>query len=83
MARFVSSRNTISAKALKRKPIGTLVIRRSIWENVNFTRVEGGWLRSRVDVTSEDATIVSSNDVANECNKVIGCRESWARVYQS
>ena len=83
MTRFVSSRNTISAKALKRRSLGSVAIIRSGYEDINFTRVEGGWLRSRVDVTSEDATIVSSNDVANECNKVIGCRESWAKVYQS
>ena len=81
MARFVSLHNTISAKALKRRPLGSVVIRRSIWESVNFTRVEGGWLRSRVDVTSEDATVVSSADVANECNSAIGCKESWAKVY--
>ena len=81
MTRFVSSRNTISAKALKRRSLGSVAIIRSGYEDINFTRVEGGWLRSRVDVTSEDATIVSSNDVANECNKVIGCRESWAKVY--
>ena len=81
MARFVSSRNPVSTKTLKRKPIGTLVIRRSIWENVNFTRVNGGWVRQRMDVTSERSELVSSADVANECNSAIGCKESWAKVY--
>ena len=81
MARFVSSRNPVSVGTLKRKPIGTLVIRRSIWENVNFTRVNGGWVRQRMDVTSERSELVSSAVVADECNSAIGCRESWAKVY--
>ena len=80
MAKFVSSRNPISAKALKRKPIGSLTIIRSGYEDINFTRVEGGWLREREDVT-ERPSVVTSSDVADECNKVIGCKESWARVY--
>ena len=80
MTRFVSSRNTISAKTLKRRPLGSVVIRHSIWESVHFTRVAGGWLREREDVT-ERTSVVSSAAVAAECNNAIGCRESWAKVY--
>ena len=82
MARFVSSRNTISARALKRRPYGSVVVRHhGNWEDVKFVRVTGGWLRERTDVSSEDATVVSSAEVARECNTAVGCRESWARVY--
>ena len=81
MAKFVSSRNPISAKALKRKPIGSLSIIRSGYEDINFTRIKGGWIRVRTDITSETPFVVSSVEVARECNKVIGCRESWAKVY--
>ena len=80
MARFVSSHNTISAKALKRKPIGSVVFRHGGRENIRFTRVEGGYKRERMDV-HERPELVSSADVANECNTAMGCRESWARVY--
>ena len=81
MAKFVSSRNPVSSKTLKRKPIGSVAIIRSGYEDINFTRVEGGWVRSRTDVTSEKPTVVTSSNVARECNKVIGCKESWAKVY--
>ena len=81
MARFVSSRNPISANTLKRKPIGAIVVRSSGYEDLKFTRVEGGWRRERTDVTSEKPTVVTSSEVANECNTAVGCRESWARVY--
>ena len=81
MARFVSQRNPIAASALKRKPIGAVITRHGGREDVRFTRVAGGWLRSRVDVTSEKPMVVSSADVANECNSAIGCKESWAKVY--
>ena len=81
MARFVSSKNPVSSKALKRKPIGAIVTRHGGREDVRFTRVAGGWLRSRVDVTSESPTVVSSVAVASECNSAVGCKESWARVY--
>ena len=81
MTKFVSSRNPISAKALKRKPIGAVVTRHGGCEDVRFTRVVGGWLRSRTDITSERPTVVSSVDVADECNNALGCRESWAKVY--
>ena len=81
MSRFVSSRNTISAKALKRRPLGSVVRRYSAWESVNFTRVHGGWIRERKDFTGLSPEVVSSTDVARECNTSMGCRESWARVY--
>ena len=82
MARFVSSRNPISANTLKRKPIGAVVTRHhGKWEDIKFTRITGGWLRERTDVTSEHSKLVSSAAVANECNTAIGCRESWAKVY--
>ena len=82
MARFVSRSNPVSARVLKRKPFGNVVMRHhGKWEDVKFTRVTGGWLRERTDVTSEKPTVVSSADVANECNTAVGCRESWARVY--
>ena len=81
MARFISSRNPVSSKALKRKPIGAVVARHGGREDVKFTRVTGGWLRSRMDVTSEHPVVVSSADVANECNSAMGCKESWAKVY--
>ena len=81
MARFVSSCNPISANTLKRKPIGAVVTRHVGREDVRFVRVHGGWKRERVDVTSERLYVVSSAEVANECNTAMGCKESWARVY--
>ena len=81
MAKFISSRNPISAGTLKRKPIGAVVTRHGGREDVKFTRVLGGWIRVRTDITSEKQTVVSSADVANECNTAVGCKESWARVY--
>ena len=81
MTKFVSSHNPISSKALKRRPLGSVAIIRSGYEDINFTRVEGGWKRERIDVTSEKPYVVSSVAVADECNKVIGCKESWAKVY--
>ena len=81
MARFVSSSNPVSARTLKRKSVGSVVLRSSAWEDVRFTRVVGGWLRSRMDVTSERPTVVTSATVADECNTAMGCRESWAKVY--
>ena len=81
MTRFVSSHNPVSTKTLKRKPLGSVIIYHGGREDVRFTRVAGGWLRSRVDVTSEKPTVVSSAEVANECNTAVGCKESWARVY--
>ena len=81
MTRFVSSRNPISVRSLKRKQAGSVITRHGGREEVRFTRVVGGWLRSRVDVTSEHPTVVSSADVARECNTALGCKESWAKVY--
>ena len=81
MARFVSRRNPVSVNTLKRKSVGNVVRRSSGYEDVKFTRVHGGWLRERLDVTSETPFVVSSADVANECNRAVGCKESWARVY--
>ena len=81
MAKFVSSRNPISANTLKRKPTGSVALLHGGREDVKFVRVEGGWLRERVDVTSETPFVVSSAAVAHECNSAVGCRESWARVY--
>ena len=81
MARFVSSRNPISVNTLKRKTLGSVVLRSGRYEDVKFTRVNGGWVRQRMDVTSEKPTVVSSAEVARECNNAMGCRESWAKVY--
>ena len=80
MAKFVSSKNPVSARTLKRRSIGA-VVRRHGYEDVRFTRVAGGWHREREDVTSERPVVVSSADVARECNSAVGCAESWAKVY--
>ena len=76
MAKFVSSRNPVSVRSLKRKPVGSVVLRHWSCGEVSFTRVTGGWRAER-----EDSEVVSSADVARECNMAIGCKESWARVY--
>lgn len=82
MTRYVSSRNPISANALKRKPIGNVVVRHWNSGEVRFTRVNGGWLVGRADsVWVWPMKVVSSAEVAAECNKAVGCKESWARVY--
>ena len=81
MAKFVSHRNPISVRALKRRYIGAVVRHHNVNEDVKFTRVVGGWLRSRTDVTSERPTVVSSVAVAAECNHAFGCADSWAKVY--
>ena len=80
MAKFVSQKNPVSMRALKRKTAGTVVFRHGGNEDVRFTRTNGGWLRERMDVT-ERPTVVSSVAVATECNSAVGCRSSWARVY--
>ena len=81
MTKFVSRRAPISARALKRKPVGTRAFHHNgTWEDVSFVRVSGGWLRQRVDI-SDRPEVVSSADVARECNHAFGCRESWAEVY--
>ena len=81
MAKFVSRNNTISARSLKRRPLGSVVVRHGGREDVRFTRVSGGWKRERTDVTSERPVVVSSAAVAAECNSAVGCKESWAKVY--
>ena len=81
MARFISSRNPISARSLKRRALGAVVTRHGGREDIRFTRIKGGWIRVRTDITSEKPTVVSSLAVANECNSAMGCKESWARVY--
>ena len=81
MGKFISRRNPISVRALKRKPAGTTVIHHSAWEDVRFTRKYGGWLRECLDFTGLSPVIVTSVEVATECNRAIGCKESWAEVY--
>ena len=81
MARYVSRRNPVSAASLKRRPVGAVVRHHSAWEDVRFTRTNGGWVREREDVTSERPELVTSATVARECNRAFGCAESWARVY--
>ena len=78
MARFVSSRNVVSARTLKRKNAGSVVVLHYGREDVRFTRVHGGWSRQSV---SERTEVVNSSTVADECNRSVGCRESWAKVY--
>ena len=80
MTRFVSKKNPISAGALKRKDAGSVVIRHGGRENVKFTRVAGGYKRERMDMNERPA-VVSSAEVARECNSAVGCRSSWAKVY--
>ena len=82
MAKFVSRNNTISARALKRRSIGAVVRHHNgRWEDVKFTRVHGGWLRERTDFVGLRPEVVTSAAVAAECNRAVGCRESWAKVY--
>ena len=81
MAKFVSRRNTISARSLKRRELGAVVRHHSTWEDVKFTRVHGGWRREREDFNGLRPEVVSSADVAAECNSSVGCAESWAKVY--
>ena len=82
MAKFVSHRNPVSARSLKRKALGAVVLHHNgHWEDVRFTRVHGGWSRQRTDFVGLRPELVSSADVARECNRAYGCRESWAKVY--
>ena len=82
MARYVSSCNPVSPSSLKRKPVGSVIRHHNEWEDTKFTRCAGGWLAEREDfVGISPAVIVTSADVANECNSAIGCRQSWARIY--
>ncbi len=82
MARYVSRNNTVSATTLKRKPAGSVVVHHWTLGEARFTRVHGGWLEEREDsVWIAPAKVVSSSAVAKECNKAIGCKESWACIY--
>lgn len=82
MTRYVSQRNPISAASLKRRPIGNVVVRHWAQGEVRFTRCVGGWRVEREDsVWVWPPVILTSADVARECNKAVGCKESWARVY--
>ena len=80
MAKFVSQKNPVSSSTLKRKAVGSVIIRHGGREEVKFTRMAGGWRRERTDV-SESPSVVSSNTVADECNSAVGCESSWARIY--
>lgn len=82
MARYVSRVNPVKANALKRKPKGSVVVHHWTYGEARFTRVSGGWLAEREDsVWVKPAEVVSSASVADECNKAVGCKESWAKVY--
>lgn len=78
MARYVSRVNPVSPVCLKRKPKGALVVLHWSCGEVSFTRVTGGWKREDSVCTEE---VVTSAAVAAECNKAVGCMDSWARVY--
>ena len=80
--RFISRRNPISAVSLKRREIGTIVRHHNgNWEDIEFTRVHGGWKRERTDFVGIRAEVVSSAAVAAECNHAYGYKESWAMIY--
>ena len=82
MAKFVSSKAPVSVRSLKRRPLGSVVVHHNgNWEDVRFTRVPGGWLREREDFSGLRPEVVSSADVARECNRAVGCSDSWAKVY--
>ena len=82
MAKYISRRNPISVSALKRRPLGSVVVRHWNRGEVRFARCVGGWRVEREDsVWVWPPVIVSSADVARECNRAIGCKESWARIY--
>ena len=81
MAKYISRRAPVSDRALKRRPLGAVVTRHGGREDVRFTRVHGGWLREREDFNGLRPEVVTSADVARECNSAVGCKESWARVY--
>lgn len=82
MTRFISRRNPISARALKRKPVGTVAFHHNgNWEDVRFTRTNGGWIRERLDFTGLSPEVVTSSAVADECNHAFGYKDSWAEVY--
>ena len=80
--RYVSRRNPIASNTLKRKTLGTVVVHHWSYGEVRFTRVNGGWLAEQEDsVWVKPAEVVTSTDVANVCNRALGCKESWACIY--
>lgn len=81
MAKFISCKNPVSVRSLKRKGVGSVVRHHSAWEDLRFTRVHGGWRREREDFVGLRPEVVSSVAVARECNAALGCRDSWAKVY--
>ena len=82
MAKYISRKNPVSVRYLKRRASGAVVVRHhGNWEDVKFTRVTGGWCRERTDFNGLRAEVVSSATVAHECNTAVGCADSWARVY--
>ena len=81
MAKYVSRSNPVSVSSLKRKSVGSVALLHGGREDVLFTRVVGGWRREREDFVGLRPEVVSSAAVAAECNRVVGCAESWARVY--
>ena len=82
MAKYISRRSPVSVASLKRKSLGTVVVHHWTYGEVRFTRVRGGWLAEQEDsVWVKPAEVVTSTDVANVCNRALGCKESWARIY--
>ena len=81
MAKYVSSKNPVSVRSLKRKPHGATVVRHYGRVDIKFTRIAGGWRCERQDITSERPSVVTSAAVAAECNGAVGCADSWAKVY--
>ena len=82
MSKYISSRNPVSARSLKRRPLGSVVVHHWSQGEVRFARCVGGWRVEREDaVWVWPPVIMTSADVAAECNKAIGCKESWARIY--
>lgn len=81
MAKYISREHPVSVGALKRRPLGAVVVHHNGSEDTKFTRVHGGWLREREDLIWDKPELVSSSAVAAECNNTYGCKESWARIY--
>ena len=81
MAKYISRKNPVSVRYLKRRASGAVVRHHSAWEDVRFTRIHGGWCRERTDFSGLSPEVVSSSAVADECNHAVGCSDSWAKVY--
>ena len=81
MAKYISRSNPVTTRSLKRRELGAVVRHHNAREDVRFTRVTGGWLRERTDFSGLSPAVVTSADVARECNRSVGCSESWAKVY--